>query len=263
MFSTAARVGQEPIQTQISSLKATLSVNPQSLSPDAKKQVIVSSLIGAVLGIVVSLIVNSTLVEISVSPFFSLYFGLLFLAVGSIIMWRLHAVTASQPLTNAEANRKNQLQFFAWLIMVSGGLCFVLERHWFVGVPYLVKIPLYTLLGISVSFALTFALVDVLNYAGGFVQMTYARPLVESQPQVFLVLTTSLIMGGLFGFIFGVMDVEDAAQYTIALALKKEEHMCYPIGIVLGGLAGFGNEILRIRGEEYSALQDTQFDDDI
>jgi hypothetical protein len=70
-------------------------------------------------------------------------------------------------------------------------------------------------------------------------------------------------MGGLFGFIFGVMDVEDAAQYTIALALKKEEHMCYPIGIVLGGLAGFGNEILRIKGEEYSALQDTQFDDDI
>jgi len=233
------------------------------LSQSMKISAAISAVVGAVLGVVISLIVNSTLIEISVSPFFSLYFGILFISVGGIILWRINTITAYQNLTDEEFTRKKQLMFFSIMIIVAGCMCFCLERHFFVGLPYVAKIPLYTILGIAVAFALCFALVDVLNYTVGFAQISLARPLVESPYQVFLVLATSLTMGGVFGFIFGVMDIEDQAEYTIKLALMKEEHYCYPIGILLGGLAGFGNEMLRQSSDEYSALQHTDFDDDI
>ena len=238
-------------------------LNVSSMSPSLKSQGAISAAIGAVLGVAVSLIVNCTLIEISISPFFAFYFGALFISVGAVIIWRVGAVTAYQPLSEDERMRKFQFQYFGYMIIFSGVLCFLLERHWFVGIHYVFKVPLYTVLGISVSFALTFALVDVLNYTIGFMQISFARPIIESPSQVFLVLASSLIMGGVFGLIFGMMDIEDKAEYTIKLALMKEEHFCYPIGLVFGALAGFGNEVLRQQSDEYSALQSTEFDDDI
>ncbi|PHJ17685.1 membrane protein [Cystoisospora suis] len=231
----------------------------------------ISACVGIALGIIASLIVNCTLVEISMSSFFSFYFGILFVTVGSVILWRIH-VTANSPtgagvdgaggLETTQA-RKMQLQFFATLIIVSGILCFILKKNWFVGLHPIVKVPLYTLLGISVAFALTFSLVDMVNYLLGFFQSAVAKPLVESKEQVNLVLLVALLMGGLFGFIFGVMDVEDEVQYHVRLALLREQHLCYPIGAVLGGLAGIGNEILRQADEAKVRKLASEFDEEI
>ena len=51
-------------------------------------------------------------------------------------------------------------------------------------------------------------MVDLVNYVLGFLQVSVAKPFVESAAQVYMVLACALIMGGLFGLIFGVMDVE-------------------------------------------------------
>lgn len=217
-----------------------------------------SAAVGVILGILCSLVVNCTLVEISLSAFFSVYFGILFVVVGLIILWRISA--NSDP--DAQS-RKQHLTFFAALIVLSGVLCFVLEKNWFVGLHTLAKVPLYMVLGISVSFALTFSLVDLVNYLMGFFQASVARPLVESKAQINLVLCVAMAMGGLFGLIFGVMDVEDEVSYHIRLALLREEHYCYPIGAVLGGIAGFGNEYLRQLEDADNKRRATDFDDQI
>ncbi|EPT30634.1 putative membrane protein [Toxoplasma gondii TgCatPRC2] len=228
----------------------------------------VSACVGIALGIIASLIVNCTLVEISMSSFFSFYFGLLFVTVGSVILWRIQVTSkmaADVSVGGGEGDqpRKMQLQFFAALIIASGILCFVLKKNWFVGLHPVVKVPLYTLLGIAVAFALTFSLVDMVNYLLGFFQSSVAKPLVESKEQVNLVLFTALLMGGLFGFIFGVLDVEDEVQYHVRLALLREQHLCYPIGAILGGLAGLGNEILRQADEAKFRKLATEFDEEI
>ena len=49
----------------------------------------ISGFIGLMIGIVVSLIVNCTLLEISLNSFFATYFGLLFVGVGLMIIWRV------------------------------------------------------------------------------------------------------------------------------------------------------------------------------
>lgn len=216
-----------------------------------------SGIAGVLLGIAISLIVNCTLVEISLSSFFSMYFGILFIFVGLIILWRVWSTDAS---LDGQARPKTQLAAFAVLIILSGGISIVLERDWFVGLKAVSKVPLYSLLGISVSFALVFSVVDFVNYAFGFFQAVVAKPLVESMAQVNLVIMTAIVMGGIFGTMFGYLDVEDAAGYRVRLALFKEEHYCYPVGAVLGGLAGFGNEYLREQEEEHTP---TVYDEDI
>jgi len=232
-----------------------------SVSDGFKRRAAVGGLVGAGLGVIVSFIVNITLVEISISPFFSLYFGALFVCVGLIIMWRVHGLQPN-PMTpdDGTVQRKQRLMMFSCLILVSGLLCFILEKQWFVGLGPLSKVPLYTVLGTSVSFALTFALVDLVNFVLGFFQVYVARPLVESNEQVTAVLSLSFVMGSIFGFIFGVMDVEDEVSYQLGLALKREESYCYPIGAVLGLGGGVWNEYARARAE---SMLKTDWDEDI
>jgi len=221
----------------------------------------VSGFVGVLLGIIISLIVNCTLVEISISSFFSLYFGILFIVVGGIIIWRIFSQEGGDAVESS-AKRK-PLAAFAMLIILSGLICFTLERQWYQGMSPIMKVPLYMILGTSVAFALTFSVVDLVNYILGFLQVSIAKPFVESASQVYMVLTTALIMGGLFGLIFGVMDVEDEVSYQIRLALLREERYCYPVGAILGGVVGFMNEYIREEEEKGGNNLPNGFDEDI
>ena len=273
--SSSNQMGFDPSAAQghLNKILADVKTMPK----DDFRRAVTSGFVGMLLGLAVSLIINSTLVEISVSPFFALYFGLLFMSVGGIIIYRLNGLSlltgantdsseADQSLLLApedEQKRKKQLTFFACLILFSGFLCFILEKNWFVGLSWTTKVPLYTILGVSVAFALVFSMVDLVNYLMGFLRASVARPVVESSHQVYLIMTIALVMGATFGFIFGVMDIEDEIQYQVRLALLKEERTCLPIGAVLGAIAGFGNEYLRLKSDEYASLQSSGFDDDI
>lgn len=222
---------------------------------------VVSAVVGGALGVVISMVVNLALIEISISPFFSMYFGILFTLVGCLILWRVLSHEGTEPLQM----KKFHLSIFAGTIILSGALCFLLDRRMFVGLAAWMKVPLYMTLGLAVAFALTFSIVDVLNYILGFCQSSIAKPIVESSQQVYLVLVVSLAMGVMFGFTFGLLDVEDEQVYHIRVALMREEHYCYPMGLVLGSLAGWGNEYFRQK-DDYTAYQgvaQTEFDEDI
>eukprot|EP00929_Paragymnodinium_shiwhaense_P031650 TRINITY_DN17686_c0_g1_i2.p1 TRINITY_DN17686_c0_g1~~TRINITY_DN17686_c0_g1_i2.p1 ORF type:complete len:233 (-),score=44.14 TRINITY_DN17686_c0_g1_i2:225-923(-) len=222
----------------------------------------ISGFVGVLLGIIISLIVNCTLVEISISSFFSLYFGILFIVVGGIILWRIFSQEGSDGPSSEQAKKK-PLAAFALLIIASGIICFTLEQKWYHGMSAITKVPLYIILGTSVAFALTFSVVDLVNYILGFLQVAVAKPFVESPSQVYMVLITALIMGGIFGLIFGVMDVEDEVSYQIRLALLREERYCYPVGAILGGVVGFMNEYIRDEEERCGNAMPKGFDDEI
>lgn len=221
---------------------------------------VVATAVGAGLGIFISMIVNFALIEISVSPLFSMYFGGLFGLVGCLILWRVvsYETTESLPM------KKLHLSIFAGMIVFSAFLCFLLDRRMFVGLDTWMKVPLYTVLGSAVSFAMTFAIVDVTNYMFGFLQASVAKPIVESSEQVFLVLMISLAMGMDFGLTFGVLDVEDEDKYHVRMALMKDEHYSCPVGVIMGAIGGFGIEFLRQREDPYLACNiKSDFDEDI
>ena len=199
---------------------------------------------GAALGAAVSWVVNCTLVEVSLSPFFSFYFGVLFVLIGAVIAWRVK--TTAELIS---ATRVPVLYGFAGFVVFCGGLCFVLDEHWFTFSRWW-KVPLYTALGVSVCFAFTFSSLDLLNWiyavlVGGSAED--AKSLIESPEQVHLVLVGSLTMGAVFGLIFGIMDVEDAPHDAIRAALIHEEHFCLPFGFACGMVTGILNARARKR----------------
>lgn len=228
----------------------------QGRTTDQWSYSLVSGVAGSLIGVMIAYIVNATLAEISVSAFFSVYFGVLFLVVGCIILWRV-----LQPSYGPKSKRGLMI-VLGGVVLASGCLCFVLEKNWFTHIGAGTKIPLYATLGVAVSFALTFAIVDGLNYLAQYCGSSFPTGIVETTEQVYLVLGTSLLMGLCFGFVFGFMDVEDEQSYRLHLALMREEYYCYPIGFISGAFCGFFNEKLR-RKEVYEQLTTSAFNDEI
>lgn len=104
-----------------------------------------SAVIGSTLGVISSLMVNCSLVEVSCSPFFAVAFGLLFLTSA--------AMMASQLYMLPNANNRVLLCCFAALNLVAGAVCFLLERDWSHGLSVNGKVPLYALLGSCLAFS--------------------------------------------------------------------------------------------------------------
>lgn len=231
--------------------------------PVKKKRSVLSlflfSAAGSLIGIIISFIVNAALVELTLNPFFSIYFALLSISIGAIIYWRV----VNRETPDPDNVYQKQLATFSYIVISSGIFCFFLTQKWFPSLPSLFKILIYSILGISVSFTLSFTLVDVLNVVVGLFQSSAAKPLVQSLSQIRLVVFMTILMGGAFGTIFGLMDVEDSLESSIQFALMREENYCYPIGAVLGALAGFGMEYLRESEVAWTRVNHSEFDEDI
>lgn len=209
--------------------------------------------VGVLLGAFVSFTVNCTLVEISINAFFSFYFGVLFILIGGLILWRTQTGDHPHPA---------MLRTFASLVVLSGVLCFFLEQNWFLHTHANWKVPMYGILGMSVCFGFLFPLIDLVNF---FCAGTgpAARPLIESEKQVQLVAAAAVLMGVVFGLIFGLLDVEDArTPPLIKIQLLKAESICYPIGALIGGFAAALNQHYR-DNQPHSYGFDHLHDDDL
>lgn len=218
---------------------------------------------GSVLGAGISVVVNNALIEISITPFFAVVFGVVLLLLGALMiarkLWEQHEQSLARALVLC----------FSTLVLLSGCSCFLLEKDWFKRIPARTKVPMYMALGISLCFAVSFSVVDLINlYADRC--GTNRMPLVSSSAQIFLVLAGAVAMGAAFGLIFGVMDVEDDIS-----RLRTEEWASLPIGVVLGASVGAANAVLAqmrdrglgeqldlFRGSEHSGLLDERDDDD-
>jgi len=225
--------------------------------------------------------------------FFSTYFAVVFLSIGASILYRLHGreqnesgdiigvVTGGNlhpkptelrtcastddvtPTQLWDARRKRHLRVFSYLSLVTGAVCLLLEGEWYFYFPRIVKIPIYALLGVSVSLALVFSVIDAINFVVGLCQgNTMARPIVESPNQIHLLLCLGAFLGAIFGFIFGNFQVADVDVYKLQISLLRSEFRCYEIGGFLGGLGGVANEYLRHIEFQYSPVG-LHFDEDI
>lgn len=194
---------------------------------------------GALFGICISWVENCTLAEISVNKFFSLYFGILFIVVGLLLSARV--LNAEYPVPK---EKRFMFKVSAVIVSISGILCIVLETGWF-HFSAIYKVPLYTILGISIGFAFTFSLLDSLNSVIVFFRGENAQRVVETIPQIRVVVISCVTLGATFGTIFGMMDIEDNRGLELRDAILREEQYCKPIGVVIGGTTALLNYYLR------------------
>jgi hypothetical protein len=86
---------------------------------------VLSGVIGALIGAFISLVVDSSLFEISVNGFFSFVFGVSLMLIGAMILFRV----LPQPGHGINAVRVFIIGF-SILVIFSGIFCFFLERDW-------------------------------------------------------------------------------------------------------------------------------------
>jgi len=109
------------------------------------------------------------------------------------------------------------------------------------------KIPMYTLLGIALWFALTFSIMDLFNFLGQFIVSKLSKgrriwqPLVSTPTQICVVLSVAVLLGLFFGLVFGTLDVEDDTSATF---VKRSQEQTYtvPIGMTLCAFVGALNQ---------------------
>ena len=213
--------------------------------------------IGGLTGVVSSFIIACTLVEMTVNSFFSLYFGLLFLLISGLLYCRLQSSHQPQP------QRHLVLLMVVALVFLAAVTALLL--HPLLGIlPYLLKIPVYALLGLALTFAFYFSLLDIVNYAVSLYHkyapalptsassssssssapsVPLPPPLINTQQQVYLLTIISSLMGLAFGLTFSLLDVEDAPPESLRAALAAEQSVTYPIGFLCGAVGAVLNHI--------------------
>jgi hypothetical protein len=158
--------------------------------------VCISGSVGSALGLVVSWIVNSVLLEVSTSPLFTFWFAFVLLGTGALL--------ARRALLEPGGPRPAGV-LFALLVIGGGLLCLVVGDNP-LRLSSASRVPLFAWLGAAVSSLLCLSLVDMVNLSIGSLR---GGAVVESAGQVSSVVFLSVVMGLAFGLVFGVADVED------------------------------------------------------
>lgn len=253
--------------------------NPTFLSLDSLSYSTLAILIvvGGLTGVFSSFVVACTLVELSISFFFSFYFGFLLLSISALLYYRLLNSQQASP------HHYTLLLSFITLLFASSILALLLHPllQW---LPWVMKIPLYTLFGLSLTFSFYFSLLDLINYGLALYNKHMAAsssntssssatsppttastsptsailPSVNTQQQVFILAACSGLMGIVYGFTFAMIDVEDLPRIELRAALMADQSVCYPVGFVLGAVGAVLNGL----SPPYSAYDRVGGDED-
>lgn len=116
---------------------------------------------------------------------------------------------------------------------------------------------MYSLIGVSFSFAITFAFIDFINTVTPLVRRIPDAKPVHNIPQVVCILAGSLFVGMTFGFFFGCFDVEDDTTKT-HIRLIEDQYTCVPISSVAGFFTGLAVE--RAGRKQFAWTSEAQYD---
>jgi len=213
---------------------------------------VLSVAIGSIIGVITQYVVNASLAEISLNPAFSLAFGGCFIGLGVIILWRV--LVPDTPMEST-ASLRLVMAVFAALVVLSGIFCVFVDKFWLQSLSWQAKIPMYTLLGASITYALCFSIMDLVNQGAPWCQCCHGgeeatTPVVSTPMQVFSLVAACCVSGCIYGYLFGTIDVED--DDAMHSRFKEQEYFCVPLGFVIGGLAGYSND-------HHRRIQDVHF----
>merc|ERR1712199_114708 len=140
---------------------------------------LISGIVGGVCGIVVAFMVICSLVEISLSFFEAVMFGCVLIFVGAFMIWRSLDSGDVQPPVFFRAIMGG----FGGLVALSGGCCFMLQEGWHHGMSPHSKIPIYFMLGTTLSFSVIFGFGEIINICVASCLEDQASPVLNSPKQ--------------------------------------------------------------------------------
>merc|ERR1711934_1044881 len=154
------------------------------------KELIIAAFIGSLVGMLIAFLVICTLVEISLSYFEAVLFGVILVLLGGFILARTMCAS-DQP----SSGYRVILGGFAVLVMLSGFSCFALQDNWHRQLTVHQKVPIYFLLGTTLSFSIIFGMGDIVNICGTNCTGEEGVPIFHTNAQIYLVVIAAVMMG--------------------------------------------------------------------
>eukprot|EP00920_Eleutheroschizon_duboscqi_P003224 GHVT01007536.1.p1 GENE.GHVT01007536.1~~GHVT01007536.1.p1 ORF type:complete len:172 (+),score=29.93 GHVT01007536.1:2189-2704(+) len=141
---------------------------------------------------------------------------------------------------------------FAGLIFASAISAIFIDKVWFARIHWALKVPLYSINGVSLSFLLAFCLVDGLTLWHAHAQAAggnrWHQPLVHNAKQLCAIIIGSFVEGLTFGFFYGFFDLEDDTGAK-SVRLMQQRLIALPLAVAIGTSTGFAVESLGRRPE--------------
>merc|ERR1711998_561635 len=132
---------------------------------------------------------------------------------------------------------------FGLAVCVAGMCCFGLQEGWGTSMSPSEKVPIYFLLGTTLSFSVIFGFGEIVNMAVAYCVSDESRPVFNSSKQIVLLVVMASIMGAIEGLVFGMLDAEDDTQ--LRGQFQETNKVCIPMGGVMGAFLGLFNESMR------------------
>jgi len=220
-----------------------------TMPPISKVRLAVSTVVGALLGMVLSIAVNSVLFEISINRVFAFYFGIIFCILGSLIFMRAW--------TQPTLMKKLGVTLISAMVITGGALSLIFRTEW-LWWSSAAKVVIYTLLGIATSFTVTFSWVDIISFIhdmskrAQMLKVSTKFGLIESQTQIWLLVVVSVVTGLTYGLIFGLVQLEEMtvqhhSRQRLMNSLGRTELFSLPFGAGIGAVSAALNEYVRHR----------------
>merc|ERR1711934_539841 len=208
---------------------------------------VISTVVGGLLGMLVSFMVICSLVEISLSFFEAVMFGVVLLFVGGFMIWRAGAMAEDQPRTAFRI----MMGSFGVAVIVAGLCCFGLQEGWQKSMSPSSKVPIYFLLGTTLSFSVIFGFGEIVNMCVAHFASDESRPVFNSSRQILLLVIMASLMGAVEGLVFGTLDTED--DKYLRDQFSETNSICIPMGGVVGAILGCLNESMRYQPDQSNA----------
>merc|ERR1711977_203492 len=166
-------------------------------------------------------------------------FGIVLVFVGCFMVWRAVSMEEDQP----QAVFRCIMGGFGIAVAISGLFCFGLQEGWGTSMSPGAKVPIYFLLGTTLSFSVIFGFGEIVNMAVAYCLQDESKPVFNSSRQIMLLVVMASVMGAIEGLVFGMLDAEDDTQ--LRGKFQETNRVCIPMGGVMGALLGLVNESLR------------------
>ncbi|PFH35803.1 hypothetical protein BESB_054540 [Besnoitia besnoiti] len=240
-----------------------------------------AAVFGGLFGGLASFLVTHLLLELTFSPVFSTFFAVLLASIAVLVIQRALAIDPPVPppalaydddedvvesgtdkslqnMYSTQVQTRRLLFGFAAMLLISATFAVFVDKAWFSNINWVIKIPMYCLLGNTLCFLLVFAGVDIVNFYydvvwwegrasacgpgaafGGAFAGNSGMPGGASSPslpvhnssQVCVLVIGSLLLGSVFGFFYGLFDLEDIHS---SVRLIQDRYVCVPIAVIIG-----------------------------
>ncbi|KAJ3429737.1 atp-binding cassette sub-family a (abc1) member 3b [Anaeramoeba flamelloides] len=216
------------------------------------KNILVSSLTGVILGELSTLITSGVCIKLNLSKGFAIVFGIILIVLSLAFLYRL----SKEKKNSANWQRVLFVFIISIFVLCSGIFSFVLATSAFHNAHNDVKIICFLFLSVSLTFALTYVIVEIFNIP----ELTQGTAIIASPSQMYVLFAITGVLGISVGMLVGhYINIYTSNTKTL---FKKSVIDTIPFGCMLGFIAGLVNEILRVKVKKsYSPIKDGDRDD--